>query len=295
MYHVDRDTTDPRIRRIYTRASVIAVAGNVVLLAAKGAAALISGSSAIYADAANSAADVAYSLLMGLGLWLSLRPPDASHPHGHRRFESLVSLLIGGAMGFAAWEAARRGVASLQAEPPVLSAWAVGALVGTGLIKAAMFYEVRRLGRDAGSPAVLAAAQDNLTDTISSATALLGYLGSRLVPVADPVAAFLVAAWILHGAARVFLDGLRQIVGGAGSVEITRAVAVAAREVPGVLGVERVLVEHCGPKLCVDVHVKMAEDAPLRDVHRASHDVRRAIEALEAVEHAFVHVEPMGG
>ncbi len=95
VHRVDRDNISAATRRLYSRASLVAVVGNLALFGAKWAAAQTSGSSAIYADAANSASDVAYSLLMGLGLWLSLRPPDAGHPHGHRRIESLVSLLIG--------------------------------------------------------------------------------------------------------------------------------------------------------------------------------------------------------
>ena len=91
---VDIDNVSPHTRRLYVQASIVALLGNVLLVIGKGAAALVSGSSALYADAANSAADVAYSMLMGVGLWLALQPPDPGHPHGHRRIESLVSLFI---------------------------------------------------------------------------------------------------------------------------------------------------------------------------------------------------------
>ena len=66
---------DPLSRRLYRTALIITVAGNILLAAVKGVAAALTGSVAIYADAANSASDVMYSLLMVLGLWMAQRPP----------------------------------------------------------------------------------------------------------------------------------------------------------------------------------------------------------------------------
>lgn len=293
-YRIDRDTIDPALRRLYIRASVIALGGNLLLLAAKAAAAYASGSSAILADAGNSASDVAYSLLMGLGLWLSLQPPDAGHPHGHRRIESLVSVLIGGAMAYAAWEAAQGGLRAWRSgEAPALTPLAVVVPLGAAAVKGGMYVLVRRLGERTSSPALLAAATDNLADIVSSAVALVGYAGSRLVsPLMDPIAAFVVTAWILRTAWGVLSGAVYQLVGGGGPPALYNAVVDAARSVEGVIAVDRVILEHIGPKISVDIHVRMAADAHLVDVHRTSHEVRARIEALDEVEHAFVHVEP---
>lgn len=296
-HRVDRDNIDPALRRLYLQASAVALGGNLFLLLAKGAAALTSRSSAIYADAGNSASDVAYSILMGFGLWFSLRPPDDGHPHGHRRVESLVNLAIGLMMAYAAWEAAQAGLRAWRGGvAPALTPLALAVPLVAGFVKTGMYIVARRLGRRAASPALLATASDNLSDIVSSAMALVGYLGSRLLfPVLDPLAAYAVTAWIAYAAFGVLLDGIRQLVGGAGSPELRAAVVEAARGVQGVVAVDRVILEHNGPKISVDIHVRMCADTPLRDVHRASHSVRASIEALDEVDHAFVHVEPVLG
>ncbi|MHB8089199.1 MAG: cation diffusion facilitator family transporter, partial [Anaerolineaceae bacterium] len=54
--------------KLYRNAIIITLGGNLLLAAGKGIVAAISGSAAIYADAANSISDVVYSLLMVLGL-----------------------------------------------------------------------------------------------------------------------------------------------------------------------------------------------------------------------------------
>ena len=83
----------PNDHRLFKIALIITIAGNILLAVLKGLVAYFSGSVAVYADAANSISDVLYSILMVVGLWVTLRPPDLSHPQGHSRFEPLVGLM----------------------------------------------------------------------------------------------------------------------------------------------------------------------------------------------------------
>ena len=293
---IDEDNVPPHTRRLYLRASVIALVGNLALMGAKGFAAALSGSSAVYADAANSAADVFYSLFLGVALWLSLRPPDLGHPHGHRRIEPLVSVVIGLAMGYAGVQAAIMGWRALRAGPEAItSIWAYLVPVGTVAVKYWMYRTVRRIGEEAHSPALRASARDNLMDVVSSATALVGVAASRFIaPIADPLAAFAVAVWILRGAYEVFSEGVRQLIGGGASPELTQAVIDAAQSVPGVVDVHQVIVEYVGPQVRADVHIDMDRRANLEEVHEVSDAVRAAIEEMAEVDHAFIHVEPIG-
>ena len=290
---IDVDNISAATRRLYTRASLVSLLGNLLLVLGKGMGAWVSGSSAIYADAANSASDLAYSLLMGFGLWLSLQPPDSGHPHGHRRIEPMVSLVIGLAMTVAGIEAGRSGILAWQgARLPSVSVWPLIILVGSALTKGAMYLGVRRLATEAGSPALLASARDNLSDTVSSAAALVGLLSSRVLPQADPLAALVVAVWILRAAWQVLRQSVHQLSGGGASPELQEAVVDAALSAPGVLSTDRVIIEYTGPQVYVDIHVRMDGRATLEEVHRTSHAVRSAVQALEEVDHVFVHVEP---
>lgn len=293
---VDTDEVEPHIRRQYTRASLIALLGNALLLVSKGIVARTSGSSAIYADAANSASDVAYSVLMLVGLWLSLKPADVSHPHGHRRIEPLVSMSIGIMMTLAGIEAARTGITTWQSGPrPITSVWALIIPLVSALLKGGMYYSVRRLGQTAGSPALLASAQDHLSDMLSSGMVLAGVAASRMIwHAADPLAALLVSLWILRSALSILREGVNQLIGGAASAELFQSVAEAARSVPGVLNVHQVIIEYIGPQVRADIHINMDGALTLDEVHRVSDAVREDVEALKEVDHAYVHVEPLG-
>lgn len=291
---IDVARVDPAVRRIYNKAIFVALLGNAALLGLKAYAARVSGSSALYSDTANSASDLAYSLLMMLGLWLSLRPPDRSHPHGHERIESLVTVAIGAFMGIAGYEALRSALAAWQVSSrDSFAIWVVAVPLVAALVKAGMYVVVKRLGRAVQSPAILASAADHLSDIATSAVVLVGLAGALLnLSWADAVAGLLVAGWILYQASRVVMDGVGQLIGHGGSAEQERAIVDAILSVDGVVGVDKVVIEYVGPGLRVDIHVYVDGSMSVKDAHAISHAVREAVQALDEVDHAFVHVEP---
>jgi divalent metal cation (Fe/Co/Zn/Cd) transporter len=90
------------------RSILIALVANVAVAGAKLAAGLITGSSALLAEAAHSAADSVNEVLLGLSLRRARRPADAAHPFGYgaTRFlwaflAAIFSFLVGGCVSVA--------------------------------------------------------------------------------------------------------------------------------------------------------------------------------------------------
>jgi cation diffusion facilitator family transporter len=270
--------------------------GNVVLAAAKGVVAWLSGSSAVLSDAANSFSDTLYSLLMAGGLYLAQRPADESHPQGHSRFEPLVGLLIAVMMGGAGFAALREGVGRfLSGAAPIESGWPTVALLGSALVKVGMYLLVGRIGRRVNSPAISASSRDNLADVLASAAALLGVWGSRLVhPLLDPVAGVVVSLWIFRATWEILYENLGYLTGRGAQAELTAQIITAASAVPDVLGVHQVIADHVGPQLRVDIHVDVDGEMTLRRAHAVAEQVQAQVEALPMVDLAFIHLEPVG-
>jgi cation diffusion facilitator family transporter len=291
---VDTDTIPKQTRNLYVRAIIIALVGNILLVITKVLVAEISGSSAILADAFNSGGDVVYSILMSVGLILSLQPADAGHPHGHRRIEALVSIFIGLFMSVAGVAAVQTGIERLRTGPiAITNVFAYLAPVFVVFVKGTMFLLVRRLGRAAKSPALMATARDNINDVITSAVALVCISISRIFTAADPIGALLVSIWIFRGVFLVIREAVGQVVGKAGSPELSRKIMETAAAVQGVRDVHQVIVEQIGPEVRADLHINMDGRLTLVQVHETSDAVRAAIEAIDGVEHAFIHVEPI--
>ena len=279
---------------LYQRAIWVAILGNGLLALAKGAIAWLSGSTALLATSVDSVTDLVYTLFMAWGLWRSQQPPDESHPQGHSRIEPIVSVLIGLMMGLAGLEVVRRGIDSLLNEPDTFSSgWPSAVLVGSALVKVLMYLMVRRLGAEARSPAIQASARDNLTDVISSGTALAGVLAANwLHPLADPLAGLAVSVWIFRNAAAILMENLGYLTGRAAEPELQERIQTTAQNVDGVLGVHRIIADYVGPQVRVELHVDVDSEIPFRTAHAISNAVRDAVEALDEVDLAFVHVEP---
>jgi len=293
--HIRPSQIDPVRLRLYQRAIWIALLGNGTLALAKGAAAWMSGSTALLATAVDSATDLVYTLFMAWGLWRSQQPADESHPQGHTRIEPIVSVMIALMMGLAGLEVVRQAVNRLQGEPATFAwGWPVVILIGSALVKVFMYLMVRRLGQKARSPAIMASAQDNLADVISAGTALIGVLAaSWLNPLADPLAGLAISVWIFRNAAGILVENLGYLTGRAAEPELLERIYAAARHVEGVMDVHRVIADYVGPQVRAELHVDADGEISFLVAHQISNAVRDAVEALDEVDLAFVHLEPV--
>ncbi len=294
MQWIREHQADAGRERLYRRALLITIGGNMLLAAAKGLVAYLSGSVALYADAANSVSDVLYSLLMMWGLWISLRPPDLSHPQGHSRFEPLVGLTVSLAMAFAGYQAARMAVERFLAGGlAVAPGLPTLVLIVSAGIKYGMYAFISGLAGRLDSPALHATARDNLSDVLTSVAALVGALGSAFVhPLLDPLGGLLVALWIFRAVFFVARENLHYLTGGGASEELLQEIATAAGGVQGVQRVHQVITEYAGPQLLADLHINVEGCMPLREAHAIADEVQTQVEALPEVDRAYIHLEP---
>ncbi len=289
-------TPEPDRHRLYNQAIAVTLAGNILLAVSKGVVAYLSKSVALYADAANSASDVLYSLLMVLGLWMAQRPPDLSHPQGHSRFEPLVGMIVSLSMAFAGYEAARASLerflsGGLAVDPGLPTI----VLLASAAAKFGMFWFIRRIATAVSSPALSATARDNLSDVLTSTAAFVGAFGSHLVhPLLDPIAGFLVAAWIFRSAFRAGRENLNYLTGAGASPEVRQQIVKVASAAPGVTQVHHVMTEYAGPSLLIDIHINVDGNMTLNQAHAIADDVSTRLEALPDVDRAYVHIEPVG-
>lgn len=285
----------PEHNRLYIIAMAITFGGNVILALGKGIAAWISGSAALYSDAANSISDVVYSLLMVLGLWAAMQPPDTNHPQGHSRFEPLVGLMVTVVMFIAGFMAARN--AYLRFTNDTIEPIAIGLptiiLLVSAAAKMGMFISVKRIAHKLLSPALGTIARDNLSDVLTSLAAFLGVLFANLIhPMADPIVGFIVALWIFRNAFVSGKENLGFLTGVSASKEEVQQFLEAAQEVDGVLKVHHIITEYVGPRLILELHVNVDGNTTLYRVHEISDEVTKRLEQFSIVDRAYVHVEP---
>ena len=82
----------------------VVLAANILVIGAKLAVGLRSGSIAVLGDAGHSAVDALNNVVALFAIRLAAQPPDAEHPYGHGKFETLGALAIASFLSITCFE-----------------------------------------------------------------------------------------------------------------------------------------------------------------------------------------------
>ncbi|WP_044640490.1 cation diffusion facilitator family transporter [Risungbinella massiliensis] len=174
------------------RVARIGIYANTGLAILKGVVGYWTGSRALIAEAANSASDVVGSFAVLFGLKIAKRPPDADHPYGYGKAETIAAIIVSVLIAIVGVEVASNAIQGLM-EPIRKSPgwWAVGAAVVSVIVKEILFRYTIVLGKKLDSPAILANAWDHRSDVFSTLAAIIGIVGSI-------IGEWLQIGWLLH-------------------------------------------------------------------------------------------------
>jgi cation diffusion facilitator family transporter len=275
-------------------ASVLIGAG---LAAAKITIGLNAHSTATVSDGIESAGDVLTSCLVLLGLVIASKPPDAEHPYGHGRLETISAMVVGMLLAASgvliSFESLH--LAHGSSHPP--SAYAVWPLLASIAIKSVMSVAKLRYARKIGSSALAADGWHDTTDILSGCTALLG-LGITLLdpekfPAADHIAGSAVGIIVVLLGIRVVRDTMLQLMDTMPDPDAMDRIRMAGLAVPGVLGIEKCFARKTGLKWHVDLHLEVDPAMTVYDSHEIATQVKEKIRSeVDWVADVLVHVEP---
>lgn len=287
----------PRERRDGARrATAVAIAGNTALFAMKIAIATFSGSIALLSDAFNSLVDVVASVAIYASVEVAHREPDADHPFGHHRAETIAALGVAIFTAILGFEIGRAAVERLLAGPEPIRApeWAIGALAVSMAGNLALARYLRRRGAALESPAILANAVECENDIGASLAALVGVTGAALGWHAiDPLAGVVVGGWIVWGGYRFGRQNIDYLMGKSPARELVDRIRAVALAATGVRGVHDLRAHYVGHRVHVEIHIEVDQELRTRQSHDVGGAVRHAVEGLAGVDRAFVHVDPV--
>ena len=293
------------------RTIVVALAANIVIAIAKLIAGLVSGSTALQAEAAHSAADSVNEVFLAIGLRRDRQPADETHPFGHGRarflwafMAAIASFLIGGCLSIAL------AIAHFR-EPHSMSGGAVAWIVlavafaadGTSWLQS--LRQARRQAEEYGltvwrylrissDPVVRAIVVEDGAALVGLCLAAAGLLASRILGshVPDSVASLLIGlllAATAFGLARPLADYL---VGRSLRPPLFERLQATIREDPAVEQVLSIRAVYTGPEeVIVAAKVHPSPGLSVEQLARAMDDLDRKIRgALPLVADVFIDV-----
>ncbi|MBI5958173.1 MAG: cation diffusion facilitator family transporter [Chloroflexi bacterium] len=154
---------------------------NVVVAAAKLITGILTGAVAMIADGFHSSMDASSNVVGLVGIQMAAQPPDDDHPYGHRRFETLATLAIGGLLLVAAWEILQTMLDRLlQGGAPEVMDVSFVIMVATMVINGFVTIYERRRGHALKSDLLLADASHTASDMFVSLSVLISLGAARL-------------------------------------------------------------------------------------------------------------------
>jgi cation diffusion facilitator family transporter len=290
------------------RTVIIAGAANVLVGVVKLVAGILSGSSAMLAEAAHSAADTLDQAFLLTSLSQADRPADRKHPFGHgqeRYFWSLLAafgIFIAGA-GFSIFEGLLT-LSSKHSESPLWAYIALGvsfAAEGTSFVRA--YWQVRGEARR-GQEQVLrhVEASPDITvkvalfeDSAAMVGLILAALGVALrqvtgSPVWDGGASIAIGVLLIAVAVKLGMDSREMLIGRAASPAMQDLIRAEIEASPGVDALLELLTMHVGPdSLIVAARVALNDELGAAEAEDLADELdRRLSEKLPLQPHVFI-------
>lgn len=274
------------------------IAVGLVVLALKGTAWRVTGSAALFSDAAETVVNVAAAAIALAALHLAARPADANHPYGHDKAEFFAAVIEGALIVLAAGAILDHAWAVYRHPPPLAAP-----LLGLGLnavataLNAAWAAVLLTRGRRLRSAALRADGQHLLTDVVTSGGVFVGValVFATGIRVLDPLLAALTAVYILVAGLRVIAASVGGLMDAAPAEEVlARIRRVVAEAAEGAIEAHDLRTRSAGRLTFLEFHLVVPGGMTVARAHDICDRIEAALRAEMAELRVTIHVEPEG-
>jgi len=287
--------TTVECERATKRSTWVSVVVNLFLTMVQVVAGIFSGSQGLIADGIHSLSDLVADFVVLLAVHHGRKAPDGDHHYGHRRYENVASMILGGlllAVGVGMIWSAMHKLQVPESIQTVHSAalWVVfGALVAKELL----FRYMLAVANKVRSSLLVANAWHARSDAGSSLVVAIGIGGNLLgFKLLDPIAAVIVGFLVSAMGWRFFLDALHDLTDRAVAEEELEQIVADILATPGVLGLHDLKTRRTGDMIMIDVHLEMNGSVTVEEGHRIAVLARERVMAGHPVLNMMTHVDP---
>ncbi|URA09784.1 cation diffusion facilitator family transporter [Thermospira aquatica] len=270
---------------------------NIFLSLLKYIGGILGNSQTMIADATHSLSDLVtdVAVLFGINYWT--KPPDTSHPYGHRRIETLVTALIALLLGLVGIGIGYEGLISLQKpDSTQVKSIAIVMAVISIFSKEILYRWTIAQGKKLGSPAIIANAWHHRSDALSSIPAFVAIglsLIDKRLSYFDHIGAVVVSLFIIKTSWTLLQPVLEELSDrGASDTDVMMIVKIA-ESVEGVREVHAVRTRHHGNSMFVDLHVLVDGNLSVTEGHNIAGKVKHSLlEHGPSIQDVIIHIEP---
>ncbi|KAL2868405.1 cation diffusion facilitator family transporter [Aspergillus lucknowensis] len=279
--------------RIVTVAIYVNFAANVILLAAKIAALLMTNSVSVLASLVDGALDFLSTTIVWITTALIRRQDRHKYPISRRRLEPLSVLVFAVVMVTSFFQVAITSMTQLISSSHSvvhLSVASAVVMASTVVVKFLCWLWCRLINNSS----VQALAQDAMTDVIFNWFSIVFPLIGGLTKTwfLDPLGGLLLSVYIIWNWGSTASEHIRHLTGAAASpMDVSILLYMTMRFSRSILKVQNLRAYYAGDLLNVEVDIVLEGKTSLRDSHDLGESLQYMLESLPTVERAFVHMD----
>lgn len=267
----------------------------VVIFAMKLVAYFATGFMAMLAEALHTLSDIFIAGFLLIALNYSRKAADKTYMFGYGRAENVAALVAATLfISFTSYELYQEAIPHLF--EPVTTTYrnlplAIGVFVVSMVIAAVPFVKLlRQSKRGAAAHAQL---MELLNDELGLMAALVGTLFvASGWPLADPLAAIVVATIIAVNAVGLFRENLSLLLGRSPGEKFMADLKQVALGTPGVLGVHDLRAEYIGPEtIHADMHIEVKRGLPVEQGDDIAETVMQRVKENLGVAYCGIHTD----
>lgn len=278
------------------RSTIVSVFVNILLTVLQLVIGIFAKSQALVADALHSLTDLVSDGIVLIANKHSQKAPDADHPYGHYRFETAATLAIGLLLLSVAVGMLWNSISNLQnpaAIPTVHPAALVVALIAL-CGKELLFRYLLRMAKRVRSTMLAANAWHARSDAASSLVVAVGIIANLMgLPLADPLAAMIVALMIFRTGLKFTLDAFHDLTDRAVDDQTETQIRDLMLSTPGVAGLHDLKTRKLGDMIWVEVDLEMDGTLTIEQGHEIGVQARqKVLDALPVLD-VMIHFDPV--
>ncbi len=282
--------------KLKKRASLVGAAINVLQTLIKLTFGIVGQSAALLADGIHSLSDLLSDLLVIVAVRFGSREADGDHPYGHRRFETIATVILGVSLiGIGAaiiWHILERVHHPETLPIPEMNTLGIAAV--SILLNEWLYHYTKRIAKATRSKLLMANAWHQRSDALSSLVVLCGIIGVlQGYPFADAIAAAVVALMVAKIGINLVFDSIKELVDTSLPPSLVTEIHKVILGVEGVQGIHLLRTRRMGEDAYIDAHIVVDPRITVSEGHCIGDAVRdRLISRFDDVLDVLVHVDP---
>jgi len=293
---VTKDYDADQVLKLKSRVTYVGALVNVFLTIIKISVGIFGQSAALIADGVHSLSDLISDFFVIIAIKLGSREADHDHPYGHRRFETMATVLLGLGLvvvaGGIAWDAIDRLIDPAKLLSP--NKETLGIAFVSILANEWLFHYTKRVGEETRSKLLLANAWHHRSDAFSSVVVVIGIAAVLMgYPFADAIAAVLVAIMIAKMGVVLVLESINELVDSSLPEEFVREIRRVIKQTSGVQSIHLLRTRRMGEDAYIDTHIVVDSRISVSEGHMIGDAVRDRLKAeFDDVVDVLVHIDP---